>query len=52
MHIARTGEVRNAHKIFVGKLEGEDIRMEIGQEGVDWMHMSQDRGQWWAFVNT
>jgi hypothetical protein len=21
-------------------------------EGVDWMHLSQDRDQWWAVVNT
>jgi hypothetical protein len=22
-----------------------------GWEGVDWMHLVQDRDQWWAFVN-
>jgi hypothetical protein len=27
-----------------------DIR-EIGLEGVDWFHLSQDRNQWWALVN-
>jgi hypothetical protein len=21
-------------------------------EGVDWMHLAQDRNQWWAVVNT
>jgi hypothetical protein len=50
---------------LVGKSEGkrplgrprhrwEDIRMnlrEIGWEGVDWMHLTQDRDQWWALVN-
>jgi hypothetical protein len=25
--------------------------MEIGQEFVDWIHLVQDRDQWWAFVN-
>jgi hypothetical protein len=25
---------------------------EIGWEGVDWMHMAQDRDQWRAVVNT
>jgi len=25
---------------------------EIGWEGVDWMNLSQDRNQWWAFVET
>jgi hypothetical protein len=32
-----------------------NIRMdfrEIGWEGVDWMHLSQDRDQWRALVNT
>jgi hypothetical protein len=24
---------------------------EIGWEGVDWMHLSQDRGQWRAVMN-
>jgi hypothetical protein len=28
-----------------------DLR-ELGWEGVDWMHLAQDRGQWWAVVNT
>jgi hypothetical protein len=28
-----------------------DLR-EIGWEGVDWIHMSQDRNQWQALVNT
>jgi hypothetical protein len=25
---------------------------KIGCEGVDWMHLAQDRDQWWALVNT
>jgi hypothetical protein len=28
-----------------------DVR-EIGWQGVDWMHLAQDRDQWWDFVNT
>jgi hypothetical protein len=51
----------------VGKPEGErplgrprhwwedNIRMElteIGPEVVYWMHLTQDRDQWWAVVNT
>jgi len=27
-----------------------DLR-EIGCESVDWMHLTQDRDQWWAVVN-
>jgi hypothetical protein len=27
-----------------------DLR-EIGWEGMDWMHLAQGRGQWWAVVN-
>jgi hypothetical protein len=26
--------------------------MEVGWEGVDWMHLAQDRDQWRVFVNT
>jgi len=25
---------------------------EIGWEGVDWIHLVQDRDHWWAVVNT
>jgi len=28
-----------------------DLR-EIGWEYADWMHLAQDRGQWWVVVNT
>jgi len=59
-------DVINEHSISVGKPEGkrligspkrrwEDrIRMdvmEIGWEGVDWIHLAQDRDQWCALVN-
>jgi hypothetical protein len=27
-----------------------DLR-EIGLEGVDWIHVTQDRDWWWALVN-
>jgi hypothetical protein len=32
----------------------DNIRMdlrEMGCESVDWMHLAQDRGQWWVLVN-
>jgi hypothetical protein len=25
---------------------------EVWWEGVDWMHLAQDRDQWWGVVNT
>jgi hypothetical protein len=28
-----------------------DLR-EVVWEGVDWIHLAQDRDQWWAVVNT
>jgi hypothetical protein len=61
------GEKRNAYRILVGKPEGErplgrtrrrwvdNIKMdlrEIQWDGVDWIIMSQDRGQWRALMNT
>jgi hypothetical protein len=61
------GEKRNAHKILVGKPEGKsqlgrprrrwvghikmDLR-EIGQGGMDWSDLAQERDQWKALVNT
>jgi hypothetical protein len=60
-HIACTGETRNAYKVLVGKCEVKrpcrrprhrwegNIKMDlrdIGWEGVDWIHLAQDRDQW------
>jgi hypothetical protein len=28
-----------------------DLR-EIGWEGVDWIHLAQDKDKWWAYVKT
>jgi hypothetical protein len=56
------GEVRNAHNIL-GKYEEkrpperprcmweDNIRMDLrvkGWEGVEWLHVTQDRDEWWA----
>jgi hypothetical protein len=66
-YIARTGEMKNAYNILVGKPDGkkplrrprhgweDTIRMdirEIGWQVVDWIHVAQDRDQWRAVVNT
>jgi hypothetical protein len=60
------GEERKVYKVLVGKPKGkrplgipmrgweDGIRMdvmEIGWEGVEWIHLSQDRDWWWAVVN-
>jgi hypothetical protein len=65
-HVACMGEIRNAYNILVGKPEGKkphgrhrhkweyNVRMglrEIVWEGMDWMHLAQDRDQWQALVN-
>jgi hypothetical protein len=61
------GEKRNAYRILVGKLEGnkplgrqrsgwvDNIKMdlrEIGWDGINWMHLAQDREQWRALAST
>jgi len=66
-HIARMEEMRNAYNILVGKSEGkrrlgrprrrweDNIRivlMELGWEGVDWIHLAQDTDHWRALLNT
>jgi hypothetical protein len=66
-HVASMGEARSAYKILVETPEGNtplgrlghkwvgnttlDLR-ELVWEGVDWMHLVQDRDQWRALVNT
>jgi hypothetical protein len=65
-HVTCMGEIRNVYNTLVGKPEGNrplgrprhrwegntgrDLS-EIGWEGVDCMHLAQDRNQWWALVN-
>jgi hypothetical protein len=66
-HAARTGQTRDAYKILVGKSEEkrplgrprrrweDNIIIELreaGWEGVDWMHLAQDRDQRRDLVNT
>jgi hypothetical protein len=65
-HVACMGEIRNAYNILIGKPKGKRMlgrpryRQEdntsmdltkIGWEGVDWIHLSHDRDQWWALLN-
>jgi hypothetical protein len=60
-------QVLNAYKAVIGKLKGtrtfgrhrcrweDNIRMdrrEIWRVHVNWIHLAQDRDQWWALVNT
>jgi hypothetical protein len=62
-HVARMGEERNVYRVLVGKAEGkrqlerpsrrweDGIKMEIGWEGVEWIHLAQDSDLWRALVN-
>jgi hypothetical protein len=65
-HVACMGEERKVCRVLVGKPEGkrpvgrprcrweDEIRMDlrdIGWEGVEWIQLAQDRGQWRAVVN-
>jgi hypothetical protein len=66
-HVTRMGQLRNAYRILVGKLEGkrplgrlrrrwvDNIKMdlgEIGWDGMDWIDLVQERDQWRALVST
>jgi hypothetical protein len=37
---------------FSRKAEGKRLLGRIGCKDVDWIHLAQDRDQWWAVVNT
>jgi hypothetical protein len=65
--VAQMEEKRNAYRILVRKPDGkrppgrarcwgvDNIKMdlrEIGWDGMDWIDLAQDRGQWSALVNT
>jgi hypothetical protein len=64
-YVARKGEDRKVYKVLVGKPEGKrplgrrrwenGIKMDLtdtGWEGVEWVHLAQDRDRWWACWNT
>jgi hypothetical protein len=59
--------MRNVYKMLVGNPAGrrllgrtnhrweDNIKMNLGEvswEDVDWIHLAQDKDQWWARVNT
>jgi hypothetical protein len=59
------GAKRNAYRTLVAKPEGkrplgrcrweDNIKMDprkIGWDGLDWIHLAQDRDEWRALVNT
>jgi hypothetical protein len=59
------GRMTNAYNILVGKSERkplirprcrwDNIRVDLRDmwcEGVEWMHLAQDRDQWRVLVNT
>jgi hypothetical protein len=57
-HVARMEEMRNVYIILVGRpgrRRKDNVRLdlrELGWEGVDWIHLVQDRDQWWAVAET
>jgi hypothetical protein len=66
-HVARKRAKRNAHRVLVGKPEGnrpvgrqirkwvDNIKMdlrEIRWVDVDWIDLAENRQQWRALVNT
>jgi hypothetical protein len=60
-HVACTGEKRNAYRVLVGKSEGKrplgrsrhrwKDKIKMGWDGMDQIHLTQDRDQWWALEN-
>jgi hypothetical protein len=58
------GDIRNAHKMLVGRSEGKRTREDLSLDGrimlkwilvvksMDWIYLSEDRDLWRALVNT
>jgi len=54
---------RGVYRVLVGRPEGkrllrkprrrweDNIKMEVGCEGMDWIDLTQDRSRWQALVN-
>jgi hypothetical protein len=66
-HVTRTEKLIYAYSNLVGRLEGnrplggpgrrweDNIKMDLREMGwkvVDWMHLTQDKDQWRALINT
>jgi hypothetical protein len=66
-HAVHMQDTRNAYKDLVGKPQGkrplgrsnhrwkDNINMYFRKtewKGMAWFHLTQDRDQWWALVNT
>jgi hypothetical protein len=66
-HAARIGQKRNAYRGFCRKSERtrphgrsmpsweDNVKVDIkemGDEGVDWIYLAQDRDKWQTIVNT
>jgi len=66
-HVAQMEEMRNAYNSLIGKPEGkrllgrprsrweDDTRINLrgtGWEGINWMHLAQDRDKWRSLVST
>jgi hypothetical protein len=59
------GEIINAYTSFIRKPKGKTALErwrcrgednisnynEMGMEGMDWIHLAEDRVRWWALVN-
>jgi hypothetical protein len=52
-HVARTREMQNKSDDLEGKEPSKNLVLDVKRmEGVNWMHLAQDRDQWRAVVNT
>jgi len=63
--VARTGNIKCAYRVLVGKPEGkrplgrpghrweDNIKMDLQEVGggIDWIELAQDRDSWRALVN-
>jgi hypothetical protein len=39
-------------RLFAGRMADWEYHVAMGFNGMGWIHLAQDRYQWWAYVKT
>jgi hypothetical protein len=54
-HVARRIDIRMRTKCYSENIKGRNHKEDVSTDGniiLEWIHLAQERDQWWALVNT